>query len=93
MFIVFEMKKFGKILTDRADGKKAFDEILLKENIPNILDFTDVISLGSSFGDEVLPQLAKQNNNKIIIKNATQAVVSCIKKIIEDTGIEVEYLS
>ena len=87
--IEYKMKKFGQILTDRPDGIKAYSELMKSGNIPTILDFDGVFSLGSSFGDEILPKLAKKNNNTISIKNANIAVKSCIKKIIEDTGIKV----
>ena len=90
--IIFEMRKFGRMLTDRIDGKKAYNEISMVSELPNVLDFSNVVSLGSSFGDEVLPKLAEKNNNEIGVKNANQAIVSCIKKIVEDSGIKVEYL-
>ncbi len=90
---LFEMKKFGRTLTDRPDGKKALRQISQNGNIPTILDFAGVMSLGSSFGDEVLPPIAQHNGNKVSVKNANPAIKSCIEKIVEDTGIEVKYLS
>jgi len=88
--IVVKMSKFGTTLTDRADGKKAWAEISSKP-IPNMLDFEGVISLGSSFGDEVLPKVAEQNQDSIQVINANQAVRSCISKIVEDFGFAVCY--
>lgn len=87
--VSFEMKKFGRTLTDRLDGKKAYQEITANGHFPSLLDFSGVMSLGSSFGDEVLPKLAQHHSNKISVKNTSPAVMSCIKKIIEDSGIEV----
>lgn len=90
--IEFKMNKFGKTLTDRADGKKSFQDIIRDGVYPNLLDFSGVISMGSSFGDEILPRLAEKHNNKIFVKNANMAIKSCVKKVVEDTSIEVEYI-
>ncbi len=87
----FKMNKFGIMLTDREDGKKAFLEIIQNKEYPDLLDFYGVISMGSSFGDEVLPKLASHHKNSLFIKNANQAIKSCISKIIEDTGIIINY--
>jgi len=91
-YLEFKMNKFGKILTDRADGKKAYLDITRNETFPNLLDFTGVMSMGSSFGDEILPRLAEKHSNKILIKSANMAIRSCVKKVIEDTQIEVEFV-
>lgn len=92
MSITFNMKKFGRTLTDRPDGKKAFLDITSNGSFPDTLDFAGVMSLGSSFGDEVIPKLAAHHGNRIRIMNANSAIVDCISKIEEDTGIKAEIL-
>ncbi len=64
--IIVRMDRFGRTLTDRADGQKAFDTIVneFKGNIA--LDFSEVMSLGSSFGDEVVMRIAMLQNNRIL---------------------------
>jgi RNA 3'-terminal phosphate cyclase len=90
--IEFKMNQFGRTLTDRLDGQKAYQSIISRGVIPLILDFSEVIALGSSFGDEVLPNLYLKNKNKLKIKNINNAIRACIKKIEEDSGIKVEFL-
>ena len=58
--------------------------------VPYTLNFKDVISMGSSFGDELIPSLAKTQSNPIRITNANSIVVSCIKKVEVDALITVE---
>lgn len=88
---IFEMKKFGKTLTDRPDGKKAYQELETAGIFPDTLDFQGVMSLGSSFGDEVLPKLASKHNNKLKVVNANPAIKACIARIVEDSKIEIIY--
>jgi len=90
--VEFKMNKFGRTLTDRADGKKAYQNIISNGEFPNLLDFSGDMSMGSSFGDEILPKLAEKNSNKIFIKNANMPIKSCVKKVKEDAQIEVEYI-
>jgi len=90
---VFEMNKFGRTLTDRPDGKKAYADILGSGKTITTLDFRGVMSLGSSFGDEIVPPLARANGNTIAVKNANMAIRDCLQKIVEDTGINVEFES
>jgi len=81
------MNQFGSTLTDRADGKKAFREIFEKYRLPVTLDFKGVVSLGSSFGEEVILKIGPLQNNEITILNTNSVMKNSIRRIIEDTDI------
>ena len=88
---IIKMTLFGATLTDREDGKKAFISII-KQNKPIItLDFSGVISLGSSFGDEIIPGIAAIQKNKIEILNANIVIQNSIKRTLEDMPIRVTF--
>lgn len=84
-----QMSRFGSTLTDRADGKKAFQEITERYTPPLILDFQGVVSLGSSFGEEVILRVALLQNHEITVLNTNSVMKNSVKRIIEDTGIKV----
>lgn len=86
------MNDFGKILTDREDGKKAFDSICAKSGPPYILDFTGILAMGSSFGDEVVGKLALVQDNKIEVQNVSGPIKACLSKVEEDYKIRILYL-
>ena len=86
---IFNIKKYGLVLTGREFGKNITAVIVKESKAPFTLDFSGVISLGSSFGDELLPALAKLQVGPLIIINANQVVQTCISKIKEDSKIEV----
>ena len=86
------MSRFGIFLTGRMDGKNAYEEIKQLDSKPSLLNFENVMSLGSSFGDEVLVPLAQQNSNTIYIKNANPVIKQCISLIEEDSNIKVKYV-
>ncbi len=88
---VVKLNLFGSTLTDRADGKKALAAILGQTSPPIALDFAGVVSLGSSFGDEIIPPLAEGQENTISILNANSVIRNCIRRIIEETTITVSF--
>ena len=88
-----KMIQFGSTLTDRADGKKTSISIMDKYSQPVSLDFADVVSLGSSFGDEVILSLAEKQNREIIVLNANNIIKNSIRRIIEDRSIEISFLA
>ena len=61
----------GKIIVwgtvPSTDISKAFLDITSDGKFPDTLNFIGVMSLGSSFGDEVLPKLAAHHGNRIKI--------------------------
>lgn len=85
------MQQFGTTLTDRSDGKKAFTEILRTSTFPVTLDFSGVVSLGSSFGDEVILKVAERQENKVAVFHANHVIQNAIRRTIEDTPVVVSF--
>ena len=88
---IVPMAQFGITLTDRADGKKFYQEILRKYSRPVALDFSGVISLGSSFGDEVIPKLAAEQENNMTIMHTNTVIKHSIMRVVEDTSINIAF--
>ncbi len=86
-----DMAKYGSTLTDRADGKRAVRDIEAGVMSPVALDFRNVISLGSSFGDEVIPKLAEKQDNQLTIINTNSVIKNSIRRIVEETEIEISF--
>ena len=85
------MRQFGSTLTDRADGKKAFQEILRRTVFPVSLDFNGVVSLGSSFGDEVILAVAERQGNTITVLHANKVIQNAIRRSVEDSPVTVSF--
>jgi len=85
------MRQFGTTLTDRADGKKAYKEILRTTTFPVTLDFRGVVSLGSSFGDEVILAVAERQGNALTIAHANNVIKNAVRRTIEDTPIALSF--
>lgn len=90
---IVKMNEFGRTLTDREDGKKTFIEITVKNEYPIALDFSGVISLGSSFGDEIIPKIATMQGDKIEMFNANSVIQNSIKRTVEDLSIKIIFTS
>jgi len=86
-----QMRQFGSTLTGRADGKRAFQEII-RTTLPVSLDFKDVVSLGSSFGDEVILAVAESQDNAVTVLHANKVIQNAIRRSIEDTPVSVSFL-
>ena len=84
------MSRFGAILTGRDFGQKAMRELEAEIEYPVVLDFSDTMSLGSSFGDETVVVLAKKQGGKISVINPNAAVGACLQKLGQDHGIAIE---
>ena len=84
-----EMNKFGSVLTGREFGKDMMIRLAETIEYPVVLNFNGVISLGSSFADEVLIPIAKQQGNVLEIINASTAVWDCINDVAIDAKIEI----
>ena len=87
-----KLRQFGKFLTGREYAQRAAQKILKQEKFPLVLDFQDVISLGSSFGDEVVYAVARKQNMHVRVKNVATAVDHCLKLVAEDFGFKIEYI-
>ena len=85
-----KMKEYGSVLTGREFGKTVFTELRPKLVPPVILDFSEVASLGSSFGDEVVPAIARLQGDAVQIVNANHVVKEILKDVAEDGGIELQ---
>ncbi len=78
-----ELKKFGKVLTSRPAGKEAFAAIrpILNPNADIVeIDFSDVISLAPSWGDEFFTALRNMYKKRIrYLPTDNQSVIETLK--------------
>ncbi len=82
------MAQFGRTLTDRPYGKRAAETILRDYTFPVTLDFKGVISLGSSFGDEIATAIGPKQEGRIPVLNINGAIRACLEKVATDTNVE-----
>ena len=83
------MNQFGSFLTGRDFGQKAMRDLEPQLRHPVALDFTGTISLGSSFGDEIVPVIAKRQGGKLVVLNPSKAVWDCLARIAAEHQIEI----
>lgn len=87
---ILKLNRFGPTLTGREFGKSSYEELKKEPHeLPVVLDFSGVASLGSSFADEVVPPLAEKQGNQITVLNANDVVRSCLRDVRDDTGIKI----
>ena len=84
-----DMSKYGTILTGRDFGKQVMETLSPTLEYPVELDFRGVISLGSSFGDEVVPIIARQQDSQLTVIGPNKAVWDCIFQIAEECKIQI----
>lgn len=89
---IIKLNQFGSVLTGREFGADVMKGLAQSITYPVCLDFDGVESIGSSFGDEVIPVLALNQNNKIAVKNTNETVRSILKDVAADAGIELEII-
>lgn len=82
------MNQFGAFLTGRDFGQKAMRELEPQISYPVMLDFSGTISLGSSFGDEIIPVIARKQGGKISVINPNKAIWDCLLRIAAENKIE-----
>ena len=83
-----ELKKFGKVLTSRPTGKEAFAAIrpILDPNVKMVeIDFSDIISLSPSWGDEFFTALKNMYGDRIKYLPTDNPSVIETLKIIEES--------
>lgn len=85
-----EMIKFGRTLTDRPYGQQVAEKIRDSETFPVSLDFSGVMSLGSSFGDEIL-SIIKTKQETIEVRNANVAIRACLEKVAQDMQVKIDF--
>jgi hypothetical protein len=86
-----KLKEYGAVLTGREFGAEVWKQLSATLNLPAKLDFEGVEAMGSSFGDEVIPPLAKAQGNKISLINANDEVRTTIEDVAHDAGIVVTF--
>lgn len=84
-----DLSKYGTILTGREFGKKTMAELSRSLEFPVEIDVRGVTSLGSSFGDEVIPEIAKRQNNQLTVIGPNKAVWACLLQIAEEYKIQI----
>ena len=83
-----ELKKFGKVLTSRPTGKEAFAAIrpILDPNVKMVeIDFSDIISLSPSWGDEFFTALKNMYGDRVKYLPTDNPSVIETLKIIEES--------
>lgn len=89
--MIIKISEFGTILTGREFGENVYRELSNKISSVVELDFDGVISLGSSFGDEVVPPIAKKQGGIIKIKNTNNAVKRALENVASDAKITIKF--
>lgn len=87
-----KLSEYGAILTGREFGSDVMKKLKSILRSPVILDFEGVESMGSSFGDEVVPPIAHSQNNLVSVINANNEVKSTLNDIAFDANIEIKFL-
>lgn len=90
---VIKLNQYGQVLTGREFGADVVKELLKGLHFPVCIDFIGVESIGSSFGDEVIPTLAQQQGNRIEVKNVNETVRAILMDIAMDAGIELKEIT
>ncbi len=85
---ISKLSQFGVDLAGREFGKNVYDLIIKDTTFPITLDFEGVGSMGSSFADEVIVKIAKQQENRIIVKNINRVIKSCLNDVKDEAAIE-----
>jgi anti-anti-sigma regulatory factor len=87
------LKEYGSILTGREKGKSTM--LRLDEKTPPneeiIFDLTGVLSMGSSFGDEIFPKIANRQAGRITVRGASPSVRHCLELVASDANITIQF--
>lgn len=89
---VIKLYQFGRALTGREFGSDVMKGLATHVRHPVCVDFEGVEAMGSPFGDEVIAPLAAKQQGKIIVKNANETIISVLKDVAADAGIEIEII-
>jgi len=87
--MIIKLREYGSILTGRPFGKKVMEQLSPTLKHPVVLDFDGTITMGSSFGDEIVPAIANKQDGKIEVINASKVIWSCLDQLAEDHNIQV----
>ncbi len=86
---IIKMNKYGRLLTGREFGKNTAQSILNQRRFPLILDFSEVLSMGSSFAEEVVPVVASQQGNVVNVTQINAPIRSVLRDVSSNTGVVV----
>ncbi len=86
-----KMNAYGIVLTGREFGKNAGKEMAEKYKPPYYLDFAGVVSMGSSFGDEIFRALTQNSEDKITVLSASKVVQESLLQIQSDLKIQIKF--
>lgn len=87
-----KMNSFGSILTGREYGMNVAKKIVQEESPPYVFDFGGVISMGSSFGDEIFKAVIKHAVDSPSVQNANGVVRAALQQIQNDLKIELKFI-
>jgi hypothetical protein len=87
-----KLSQYGAVLTGREFGESVMRSLTKELTPPVVLDFDGVESLGSSFGDEVVPPIANKQGNSVKILNANRDVKATLLDIALDAQIELDFV-
>lgn len=88
---VIKMSSFGRILTGREYGVNVAKKIASESIPPLVFDFSGVLSVGSSFGDEIFKAVIAFGPDRIKIQNVNNVVRAALNQVQEDLGIKIEF--
>lgn len=86
-----KLKQYGSVLTGREFGVQVWKQLSKDLSLPAQLDFEGVEAMGSSFGDEVIPPLAKAQGDKLVLLNVNDEVRSTAEDVAQDAGIKISF--
>lgn len=89
---IISLKQWGNVLTGREFGAEVCRQLSEKLELPVELDFAGVEAMGSSFGDEVIPPLARAQKNRIRLLHVNEDMKSIINAVAKDASIEVDFI-
>ncbi len=89
---IIKMSSFGSVLTGREYGANVAKKIMSEFSPPLMFDFFGVLSVGSSFGDEIFKATLELGPNKIKIQNVNKVVRAALLQIQADLDIKIEIM-
>lgn len=89
---IIKMSSFGSVLTGREYGANVAKKILSEFSPPLVFDFAGVLSVGSSFGDEIFKATVNLGTDKIKIQNVNKVVKAALSQVQSDLGITIEII-
>lgn len=85
--MILKMKTFGISLAGREYGKTIAEKIITTPPESASLDFTGVLALGSSFGDEIFKKLKQLGHEKVSVSGCNKVVREALKEIESELGM------